>query len=327
MSSNLPRYRQRRFRRLPLAARIGLLALAGCLAVGALVVAITDGPPMLYARADGGSQVDDFTTDDATSDPDTGTTPSDVPVATPTPTPSDSPSPDSSDGSPDSDSDSDSDSDDSSGSSDDDSSDSSDDSDYSATSPPREPDSPRPTDPSDPTDDPSEPSEEPSDDPSGEPSSEPTEPGQPIEPTVEPSEPTEPTPDDPGLPFIELSRSEERLLDSADDARIEAGCPALRIDPRLTVAARGHSEDMRDRRYYAHVNPDGATPQDRAADEGYTAEVAENLAYGLRSADQVVRDWDGEELDRLLDCSYTSVGIGLERGLLSSWWTVMLGTA
>ena len=183
---------------------------------------------------------------------------------------------------------------------------------------PREPDSPRPSDPS-------EPSEEPSDEPSEDPSDEPT-----VEPTTEPSEPSEPTdeptPEFPDLPFIELSDAEAQLLDSADEVRVEAGCPALRVEPRLTLAARGHSEDMRDRLYYSHVSPDGATPQDRAADHGYTAPVAENLSYGLRNADRVVRDWEGEELDRLLDCSYTSVGIGVERGLLSSWWTLMLGT-
>ncbi|WP_116948119.1 CAP domain-containing protein [Jiangella endophytica] len=305
---------------MPLPARVGVLALVGVLAVGGLVFAITDGPPMLYARADGGPEVSDFETGDGSPTPGTGTTPSGSPTEpaeTPSPSGSQTPSPDESD--------------DSDGGSSDEGSGGSDDSDVpdndvTATTPPREPDTPRPSDPSEPTEDPSEPSEEPSDEPSEEPSDEPT-----IEPTTEPSEPSEPTddptPDYPGLPFIELSRAETQLLDSADAARVDAGCPALRVDPRLTLAARGHSADMRDRLYVSHVNPDGATPQDRAAEEGYTATVAENLSYGLRSAQQVVRDWEGEELDRLRDCSYTSVGIGVERGLLSSWWTLMLGVA
>ncbi len=320
MSSNLPRYRQRRVRDVPLLVRVGLLALVGFLAIGAVVVAITDGPPMLHARAEGGSQVDDFTIGETPS-PHTGTTPSGSPSEpgeTPSPTGSESPSPDESD-------DTDNGSDDDSGGSDENSEDSDDH--YSATTPPREPDSPRPSDPSEPTDEPSEPSEDPSDEPSEEPSDEPSD-----EPSVEP--PSEEPSDDPDLelPIVELSSAEERMLDSAEEARSEAGCPALRVDPRLTIAARQHSEDMRERDYYSHVNPDGEGPADRAADEGYTGRVGENLARGsLRSAEQVVREWEngGDDRDRLLDCSYTSVGIGTETGGLlgwSSWWTLMLGT-
>ncbi|RIQ20164.1 CAP domain-containing protein [Jiangella rhizosphaerae] len=299
---------------MPLLVRVGLVLLVGCLAIAGLVMAITDGPPVLHARAEGGSRVDDFT-DGETPTPDTGTTPAGTPTEpaeTPTPSGSESPSPDESD-------DTDGGSDGGSGGPDDDSGALEDD--LVATTPPRDPDSPRPTDPSEPTDEPSEPSEEPTDEPSEEPSDEPTE-----QPTTEPSEePTEEPTEDPDPPLIDLFRSEQQLLESADEAREEAGCPALRVDARLTVAAREHSEDMRDRLYYSHVSPDGETPQDRAADEGYTAEVAENLSYGLRNAEQVVRDWEGEERDRLLDCSYTSVGIGMERGLLNAWWTLMLG--
>lgn len=315
MSSNLPRYRQRRVREVPLLARVGLVLLVGCLAIAGLVMAITDGPPVLHARAEGGSGIDDFTSDE-TPTPDTGTTPSGTPsepAESPSPSGSQSPSPEESD-----------DADDGSngGSGGTDADPEAPDDQLVATTPPREPGSPRPTDPSEPTGEPSEPSEEPTDEPTPEPSDEPT-----IEPS-EPSEPTdEPTPELPELPVIELSAPETRLLESVEEARAEVGCPALRLDPRLTVAAREHSDDMRDRGYYSHVNPDGETPQDRAADEGYTAPVGENLSYGLRNAHYVVRGWDGEERDRLLDCAFTSVGIGVERGLLASWWTLMLGVA
>ncbi|PZF86497.1 hypothetical protein C1I92_01440 [Jiangella anatolica] len=287
------------------------MVLVGLLAIAGVVMAITDGPPVLHARAEGGSGEPDFTTGEPTPEP--GDSPSGSPSDPgETPSPSDSgsgdPSEDSSDGP--------------GGSGD--SGDGSDDvpgDEYVATTPPRDPDSPDPSEPSEPT-------EEPSEDPSDEPSPEPSEPTD--RPTTEPSEPSEPTDDPtsgfPDLPIIELSSSEEKLLDSAEEARSEAGCPALRVDPRLTTAAREHSEDMRERLYFSHVSPDGLTPEDRAAAEGYTAPVGENLSYGLHSAQQVVRDWEGEERDRLLDCSYTSVGIGVERGLLSAWWTLMLGT-
>nr|WP_246400933.1 CAP domain-containing protein [Jiangella mangrovi] len=121
------------------------------------------------------------------------------------------------------------------------------------------------------------------------------------------------------------------MVAEVDEARAEAGCPALRVDPRLTLASRAHSEDMQERSYYSHVNPDGEGPGERAAAEGYTARVGENLSEGMNNAQQVVRSWEdgGDERDRLLDCSYTSVGVGTERGGLlglKSWWTLMLGT-
>lgn len=313
MSSNLPRYSQRRVRDVPLLARVGVLLLVGSLAIAGIILAITDGPPVLHARAEGGARVDDFTTGE-TPTPDTGTTPSDSPTEpgeTPSPSGSETPSPDESD-------------DGSGGSGDDSNGQEAEDSDdhLVATTPPREPDTPRPSEPTD------EPSDEPSEEPSTEPSDEPTDEPPSNDPTIQPpDQPTEePTPHYPELPLLDLSKSEAQLLDSAEQARADAGCPELRIDPRLTTAAREHSSDMRDRFYYSHVNPDGQTPEDRAAAEGYTAPVGENLSRGLRNAEQVVRDWDGEERDRLLDCSYTSVGLGVERGLLNSWWTLMLGT-
>ncbi|WP_069110191.1 CAP domain-containing protein [Jiangella alba] len=298
---------------MPLLARVGVVLLVGSLAIAGIILAITDGPPVLHARADGGARVDDFTTGE-TPTPDTGTTPSDSPTEpgeTPSPSGSETPSPDESD-------------DGSGGSGDDSSGQDAEDSDdhLVATTPPREPDTPQPSEPTD------EPSDEPSEEPSTEPSDEPTDEPPSDDPTIQPpDQPTEePTPHYPELPLLDLSRSEAQLLDSAEQARADAGCPDLRIDPRLTTAAREHSADMRDRFYYSHVNPDGQTPEDRAAAVGYTASVGENLARGLRNAQQVVRDWDGEERDRLLDCSYTSVGLGVERGLLNSWWTLMLGT-
>ena len=334
MTSNLPRYRQRPTGGMPLIVKAGIFMLLPLLSVGGIVMAITDGAPTLTARAEGGSQLPDFETPGTSSTSNPGGAPSGTPTegdATPSPTDSATPSPtDSATPSPDETGEDDSSS--GSGSGDGSGSDSSapgEDEDLVATTPPREPGE-RPTSP----DDPSTP-EDP--DPSPEPSepSDPTEPSEP-EPTEDPTDdPTDEPTDDPDaglpLPILDLSQAEMQMVDAVDEARAEAGCPALRVDPRLTLASRAHSEDMRDRSYYSHVNPDGEGPEERAADKGYTAAVGENLSQGVRSVQQVVRSWEdgGDERDRLMDCSYTSVGVGTERGGLlglSSWWTLMLGT-
>jgi uncharacterized protein YkwD len=107
--------------------------------------------------------------------------------------------------------------------------------------------------------------------------------------------------------------------------RISAGCPALRFDSRLATAARAHSADMVNRHYFEHNSPDGATPDDRAAAAGYPDLGGENIAYGQRSAAEVMNDWmnSPEHRSNILDCDYTTVGVGLDsRGM---YWTQDFG--
>lgn len=59
--------------------------------------------------------------------------------------------------------------------------------------------------------------------------------------------------------------------------------PSLILDPAISEIARDHSEDMAARNYFAHVNPDGETPTDRAADAGYGCrkDYASYYTYGI----------------------------------------------
>ena len=107
--------------------------------------------------------------------------------------------------------------------------------------------------------------------------------------------------------------------------RAKAGCPALRVDPKLTVAAQGHSVDMASRGYFSHTSPEGETPWDRAEAAGYQNPSAENIAMGYRTAADVVSGWMNSEGHRtnILNCSSRAVGIGLDtRGY---YWTQLFG--
>lgn len=107
--------------------------------------------------------------------------------------------------------------------------------------------------------------------------------------------------------------------------RIAAGCSALRVDSRLVTAARAHSADMVNRRYFEHNSPDGSTPLDRATAAGYPDLGGENIAYGQRSAAEVMNDWmnSPEHRSNILDCEYTTVGVGLDRR--GMYWTQDFG--
>jgi uncharacterized protein YkwD len=110
---------------------------------------------------------------------------------------------------------------------------------------------------------------------------------------------------------------ENRVVQLVNAYRAKSHCGALRIDARLVRAARGHSQDMAARRYFAHNTPQGVTPWTRIAQQGYprTAE-AENIAAGQSSASAVVTAWMNSPGHRanILNCSMRAVGVGLAYG-------------
>ena len=71
-----------------------------------------------------------------------------------------------------------------------------------------------------------------------------------------------------------------------------------------------------DRNFFAHIDPDGNTPPDRALAAGFCHEyVGENLATGFRDADAVMAGWIASEGHNanLLNADYALVGIGVAR--------------
>lgn len=54
---------------------------------------------------------------------------------------------------------------------------------------------------------------------------------------------------------------------------------ALAVDASLSAAADNHSEDMEAQNYFSHTGLNGSTPTTRAADEGYSGGVGENIGW------------------------------------------------
>jgi uncharacterized protein YkwD len=148
----------------------------------------------------------------------------------------------------------------------------------------------------------------------------------PILPAPEPpSRPVPAKPQRPTAPTVRNVGPELDVVARTNAERIRAGCGPLRVDGRLAAAARAHSADMVNRSYFEHDSPDGNTPADRASAAGYADYGGENIAYGQRSAAEVVSDWMGSPDHRrnILDCSFTTIGVGLDtRGM---YWTQDFG--
>ncbi|MEG3440040.1 CAP domain-containing protein [Pannus brasiliensis CCIBt3594] len=123
----------------------------------------------------------------------------------------------------------------------------------------------------------------------------------------------------PGRTLSEL-RQQALLLVNRD--RKLNGLPPLREDPLIAHTAQKHADDMVNRNFYAHVNPDGQSPTDRYRANGGIGGIGENivyqdrwpgvvLSYGL--AERFQRSWMYSEGHRknLLTPGYTKFGYGI----------------
>ena len=123
---------------------------------------------------------------------------------------------------------------------------------------------------------------------------------------------------------------QNRVVTLLNAARAKAGCSALKVNAQLTKAAQGHSADMAKRNYFAHNTPSGVTPWTRIANAGYPkVTLAENIAAGQKTADEVAKAWLNSPGHRanILNCSLKSVGTGIATGgSYGIYWTQDFGS-
>jgi uncharacterized protein YkwD len=124
-------------------------------------------------------------------------------------------------------------------------------------------------------------------------------------------------------------RLEVQVVDLVNDERAKAGCGPVRSESRLTLAARGHSQDMADNDYFDHASQDGRDFTDRAEAARYQGfAAAENIAAGSDTAAGVMDQWMTSEghRDNILNCDHTQLGVGLGRGgSYRYYWTQVFG--
>ncbi|TVL90381.1 sigma-70 family RNA polymerase sigma factor [Streptomyces sp. SAJ15] len=117
--------------------------------------------------------------------------------------------------------------------------------------------------------------------------------------------------------------AEERLTSLVNARRAQAGCGPLRIDPRLSEAARKHARDMVARGYFDHASPEGTQPDARISAAGYAwSSWAENLAQGSPEPAAAVEQWmDGSyHQENMLNCRYRDTGVAAVSGPDGTVW-------
>lgn len=106
----------------------------------------------------------------------------------------------------------------------------------------------------------------------------------------------------------------ESVLSAMNSARAKAGCGALRLNGKLTAAAKGHATAMAEQNFFGHAGKDGSRLSSRITRQGYDFRAAaENIAAGQKTAAQVVASWLKSPGHRrnILDCRMTDTGIAL----------------
>jgi hypothetical protein len=115
-----------------------------------------------------------------------------------------------------------------------------------------------------------------------------------------------------------IPQAERSLLCLLNTFRLENGLAPLAHDPSLHAAARGHCEDVVNRRFFDHTNPDGLGPGERAVAAGYpNAYVGENLAYNYtRTVRALFEQWldDAPHREGMLQAGDRNAGVGLALG-------------
>lgn len=115
----------------------------------------------------------------------------------------------------------------------------------------------------------------------------------------------------------DLGRVRTEMLEQVNAVRRARGLAPVAPDARLDAAAQRHAADMLARAYYDHLSPEGTAPRDRAAAEGFGADlIAENIAEGQFTVAEAMDGWMKSAGHRanILSPRVTALGAGLAVG-------------
>jgi len=121
--------------------------------------------------------------------------------------------------------------------------------------------------------------------------------------------------------------AEAQVLALVNQERAAAGCRPLTASKALASLAENFSRAMAEQGFFDHTDPSGATPWDRAARAGITDLGGENIARGQPDPESVMDSWMNSPGHRanILDCDFTTLGVGVHYGPGGPWWTQDFG--
>ena len=116
-----------------------------------------------------------------------------------------------------------------------------------------------------------------------------------------------------------LAGQEQAIINYTNQIRNEAGLSELEVDNRLMQSALYKAQDMADKGYFAHTNPDGHRMSYwiNGLDYHYTL-AGENLAKGFTSVDSMLQAWvdSPTHYRNLVETEFTDIGVGVAARLV-----------
>jgi uncharacterized protein YkwD len=124
--------------------------------------------------------------------------------------------------------------------------------------------------------------------------------------------------------------NEARARGARCGVRSFAPAPPVTLSGTLAGVALGHASDMAAHNYFEHQDLGGHSPADRVRAVGYHEKlVGENIAYGPKSADEVVKGWldSPGHCENIMDPRFAEMGIAYAAGQASKrglYWVQLL---
>ena len=103
------------------------------------------------------------------------------------------------------------------------------------------------------------------------------------------------------------------FVDQMNAHRVSIGLAPLAWRSDVAAVATAHSQDMTDRDFFSHTNPDGQSPGDRLTEAGITYSWwGENIAWGYATGTSVLNAWLASPGHRanIENTNFTQHGVG-----------------
>jgi uncharacterized protein YkwD len=108
------------------------------------------------------------------------------------------------------------------------------------------------------------------------------------------------------------------VINAVNAYRAQSGLPAYIVNPKLTLAAQAHANDIACSKLFVHTGSNGSTPDSRVVVSGYVAKSVGENVYGSDpplTGQGTVDSWKNDKTDlqnnsNLVSAKFVEIGVG-----------------
>ena len=123
----------------------------------------------------------------------------------------------------------------------------------------------------------------------------------------------------------DVKQLEQQVAQMVNEERDKAGLAPLKMNWEVSRTARYKSQDMIDKRYFAHQSPTYGSPFNMMESFGIRFSAGgENIAYGQRTPTEVMQAWMDSPGHRanIMSAVYNEIGVGAAKAANGTlYWT------